>query len=312
VRTPNGIIKILDALLPHRHEKPAVELNGLAKTLGAVDILYKAQRFHGYTDWTARGPIIHLSQARSDGRRRFTLAHECGHLIFDPARSATPDRVPKLVRDVQGKANDLRRQYDVERLCDLFATELLLPHDEMSAISRNCRSLEDLLRVADGYRVSLAMATFRLNAYNSDLAVLRLRRGARGNWVLVDRVALPARVAHLRGLPAESLKELDCLSPGVWNLWLEMEDGRFSLSAYAQVHKRANSMIIGLSRTGLNQSAREADTIADSIRDPLQSGLAGHTTAIDRDRGLSRDTSPNSEIKPLSGLTHLATNLKQP
>jgi hypothetical protein len=80
----------------------------------------------------------------SPERRRFTIAHELGHLIV-------------------GRSSPLgvRQSREVERLCDLFAAELLMPRPVFAeAIGRGAR-LRDLPGLARSFQVSLTSALIR-------------------------------------------------------------------------------------------------------------------------------------------------------
>jgi len=77
-------------------------------------------------------------------RRRFTIAHEIAHLVID--RSAK-----RIVR----------HSSELERLCDVFAAELLMPRPVfVAALARSAR-LRDLPALAKSFQVSLTSAAIR-------------------------------------------------------------------------------------------------------------------------------------------------------
>lgn len=82
----------------------------------------------------------HLGQAR----RRFTIAHELAHALFE----ANPRLAPR----------DNRR---LERACDEVATELLMPAEIFARSLGDRTSFEDLGRLARTFEVSLSAAAIR-------------------------------------------------------------------------------------------------------------------------------------------------------
>lgn len=107
--------------------------------------------------WVDRGEAD-----RSPGRRRFTIAHEIGHLLLHvPAsRQAYYDR-PSDIREIEdeeaGRVPELRRR---EREANLFARELLMPEALVSEEARATGS--NLPALADRFEVSVPAMRLRL------------------------------------------------------------------------------------------------------------------------------------------------------
>jgi len=106
--------------------------------------------------------IVIPSKGQGEERRRFTLAHELGHLACH-------------YRDNR----DLI--LDEERWCDTFASELLMPKTRVAAFARTVTTLADWLKFPQHFKVSrlaaarqlweycsVAMVTRRLNAEPGD------------------------------------------------------------------------------------------------------------------------------------------------
>lgn len=180
------------------------DLNALARLLGARDILYRTRVHHGYTEWTSRGPTIQIAIANTDGRRRATLAHECGHLLLDPLfnppafqrapfsgqvrqRHHTHTMLGPVALAVQRGAPHL----DLEDLCDDVAIELLLPAALMPGLQQRVQSVDDLRQLANERRVSLAMLVIRLNEFGSGHALLHLQRARSGTWLVSTAIGVP-------------------------------------------------------------------------------------------------------------------------
>jgi hypothetical protein len=82
---------------------------------------------------------IHYSAGMAAERERFTLAHELCHAIFASSGSGWP-----------------RRGDELERICELFAAELLMPRWAVDQLwSRERASVEAFRDCADGLGVSL-------------------------------------------------------------------------------------------------------------------------------------------------------------
>lgn len=180
------------------------DVNQLARTLGACDVLYRTTIRHGYTEWTSRGPAIQIALSNTDGRRRSTLAHECGHLVLDPFfgppsfRNALDDSrrrqrllATQVLGDLSGALDEARDGCDLEVLCDRLAVELLLPAEFAPRLVGAVDSLADLRRVATALRVSLAMLVIRLNEFGGRHALLHLERTAGGSWLVSTAIGVP-------------------------------------------------------------------------------------------------------------------------
>lgn len=97
--------------------------------------------------------VIIPSKERGE-RRRFTLAHELGHLAchYNGRRAAIRDE---------------------ERWCDTFASELLMPKTRVAAFARTVTTLADWLKFPQHFKVSRAAAARQLWKYCSVAMVTR-------------------------------------------------------------------------------------------------------------------------------------------
>ena len=95
---------------------------------------------------------ITVNAVHARGRQRFSVAHELGHTFFVPFSPATRYRVP-------GTAHDSGIE---ERLCNLFATCVLMPEDCFSNdLSARPLSPESVISLSDTYDVSVQAAAIR-------------------------------------------------------------------------------------------------------------------------------------------------------
>jgi IrrE N-terminal-like domain len=91
------------------------------------------------------GPKIIYASDLGLPRRRFTIAHELGHLFIE---NVSPPRASA--------------SKELERLCDMFATEILLPRPEFLPTVSGEFHLSALPNVARAFQVSLTTAALRL------------------------------------------------------------------------------------------------------------------------------------------------------
>jgi hypothetical protein len=136
---------------------------------------------------------ILVSQRASVERRRYTIAHELGHL---------------LLADPEGDviARRMRSDDDVERFCDAFAAALLLPRELIRPYRRHTEQLSVLRDIAQQTRTSLAAVAVRLNELAGwSTALLHWRRDA-GCWTYRWGAAVPTPVhRRLRSAPTTSV-----------------------------------------------------------------------------------------------------------
>jgi len=99
---------------------------------------------------------IEINSSHPNGRRRFSHAHEIGHLLIPSYRGS-----PKLREDhITG---EFQRDQEEEFLCDTAAAELVMPRDLFrAAVGEDALGIDCLLRVAEEFQVSLEAAGIRL------------------------------------------------------------------------------------------------------------------------------------------------------
>jgi len=125
-------------------------LDSLAYKLGVSRIIEQKMPFEGGLFRLAHGElVIKLNIDSPFVRKRFTLAHEIGHLFLET--------VPAL-------RSTRRLDAALERTCDLIAAELLMPTAAASDFVRGLGppSPEKLREIASKYRVSLQTAAIRV------------------------------------------------------------------------------------------------------------------------------------------------------
>ena len=91
-----------------------------------------------------KGLVIVYSPYLSLERRRFTIAHEMAHALFE----TSGPRFPRYGREL-------------ERLCDMFATEILMPKEAFLKAVGPEVSLNKVFELADIFQTSLSTTTIR-------------------------------------------------------------------------------------------------------------------------------------------------------
>lgn len=134
------------------HRAPRESLDSLARKLGVSQITEQRLPFEGGLFQLPDGElVIRLNSESSFVRKRFTLAHELGHL---------------LLKTVPAFRSTHRVDAALERACDSIAAELLMPSEDAITFIRGLGqpSPEKLKIIATRYAVSLQMAAIRVHA----------------------------------------------------------------------------------------------------------------------------------------------------
>lgn len=90
------------------------------------------------------GLEIAYSQSDSSTRRRFTVAHEIAHAVFERTGPHCP-----------------RRGQELERICNLIASEILVPQHSLTELAKHPLNLKEISRLAAVYRTSLTSMMVR-------------------------------------------------------------------------------------------------------------------------------------------------------
>jgi hypothetical protein len=116
----------------------------------------------GYVEVHKDGYHAWLGTGTRACRERFTLAHELGHVVI--MRTADRGRPVGLVRYRSGQLVEVHSQDPVEeRLCNVFATEFLMPGDEIRMVLQQGRlGPESVWKIATKFAVSLTAAARRV------------------------------------------------------------------------------------------------------------------------------------------------------
>ena len=142
--------ELCEELLDLGEVEPPIDVELLASLRGIVSIRSSLQGPAGML--VCDGERLHVTVRASDGRerRRFTVLHEAGHTMF-PGFLEAPQYRCKGPKDRE------------EQLCDLAASELLLPRrfliPDLASTGFGMGAVEQL---ADGYKASIESTALRM------------------------------------------------------------------------------------------------------------------------------------------------------
>lgn len=129
-----------------------IDLLSIAKRLNVRSVLEESLPFDGMLRKEKNRLVIKLNSHSPPLRRRFTLAHELGHVLF---ADSEPPTALQRGRTCRGD--------EVERLCDVAASELLMPEDSSRRFFDNHGiSPDSVSNFAGRFAVSLQAAARRV------------------------------------------------------------------------------------------------------------------------------------------------------
>lgn len=105
--------------------------------------------------------VAMLNRAKSFVRGRFTLAHELGHICLEHGKRDfyDPEMARELGEDVQENKKPAKEQE-----ADAFASELLMPTDQLKKYQSELKNLE---KMANLFQVSKQAMSIAINRYYS-------------------------------------------------------------------------------------------------------------------------------------------------
>ena len=125
---------------------PPTDLEALCRRLGIVEVTPEDIPFSGELRPRGSGFAIIYGRHLSRGRRRFTIAHETAHALLE---ASSGPRCPK-----SGK--------ELERICDMWATEVLMPKKVFVGLCSDPCTIADLFVLRQKFDTSLSATVLRL------------------------------------------------------------------------------------------------------------------------------------------------------
>lgn len=135
-------------------------------------------------DEKRRWMLLYNHRIKSEGRIRFTQAHELGHYVL---HRHLRDSFACTEKDVVNLETDERT---LEAQADSFAATLLMPLNDFREQLSGPPTFDDIGACADRYGVSLSAATLRWLKHTDELAVLVVHRDGFMDWAFSSKPAL--------------------------------------------------------------------------------------------------------------------------
>ena len=152
-----SIERIIERLLAGERKRPT-DLQRLMETLGVSELVFDEDLVvPGELRRVADSLTIVLLPSLSEGRRRFTIAHELGHAIFESTGPGCP-----------------RKGRELERLCDKLAATMLMPRSLFVDFIGPTVTLSRLFEAVREFKVSLMSVVrrtcelYRVKAFEID------------------------------------------------------------------------------------------------------------------------------------------------
>ncbi len=214
----------------------ALDVEAFAKTRGLI-VEYRVLHVDALLNVSAGGYVAVVNSSASPARRRFSIAHEIGHLEIA--------RTTKLAVAMEhGLLESEAERTSVERLCDTFAAALLMPRDAWrSRLLEGGLSWGHLNYLARLYGVSFwaaAARVFEIDIWHGAVVVWEWRAGDADEGELwpcraVSNIGLrlgDLRPAALPGRPSDRgapqvAWESKGRSVGKMNLKIDHEEQRY-------------------------------------------------------------------------------------
>ena len=129
--------------------------------------------------------------------RRMTVAHELGHLLWDPAdrlNRLRVDRYDGIEDNPATQAENQKSKDPVEIRTNAFAITFLAPREALRKLSKATKSDQELLaKVMEEYGISATAARYHLwNAAKRDLSNVRLQElpSPSDEWIAAENLTV--------------------------------------------------------------------------------------------------------------------------
>ena len=176
--------------------EPPIDVRRLAELQGVLDI---READLGSTDAQLTqvdgGYLIEVNRYGSPRRKRFSIAHEIAHTFFKP-RVRAFRHTTGTVTITKEKPSDVVE----EILCDIAASELLMPREQFISSSRALPvSIDTVERLSDQFDTSIEATALRYGTVNGEKFQMvvwsRRHSGLTPKWSIGERVVSPSAFA---------------------------------------------------------------------------------------------------------------------
>jgi Zn-dependent peptidase ImmA (M78 family) len=159
---PNAHLNWKSASEAFTHWRQALEGSGIL----VLSLPMGQESARGFSIWDGACPLVAINSAFSSEARIFTLFHECGHLLT---------RTQSLC--VEGANQHFTKSTDkVERWCEQFAADVVLPWNEVETFLREELSISNSDLVVELDVVYTIASTFKVSARAATIILIQHRR----------------------------------------------------------------------------------------------------------------------------------------
>ena len=211
-----------------------VGLLALAREQGITGIQCIPDGLEGLLERHGSSYVIGVNARRPSTRQRFTIAHEIAHqLVNQTLLPDSPGIDARRASFFKSQSSDDHIERRIERLCDIAASELLLPERllQKDHLVGTGPSLDTLREISQSYQVSPQAAGIRLIEGGWWSAVWthwhQAERGTgesriRAEWSAASE-SLRWLVPNNRSLPSDSVLQKAFMSTAVGKVWRGVE-----------------------------------------------------------------------------------------
>lgn len=155
----NELIELFPKLV-----KPPVNLKNI---MSSLSIKFEEKDYEGQLSGAAifngNEMIVTVSSKEPESRKRFTIAHEIGHLLLHADQALNIDIKPvTLNRDLNSSTGESWREVEA----NYFAAALLMPKEDVTSYFQKWSDMDEdarLKKLAQRYEVSMQAISVRLN-----------------------------------------------------------------------------------------------------------------------------------------------------
>jgi len=228
-------------------DRPPVDVSRIARHLGVSDIRSLRILADGQLRNEDGKLILELSDKAPEGRRRFTIAHEIGHLLLADGGSFGCGTIRS-----RGFATNREADPVEERWCDFIAAEVLAPIDwACDFVYGKPPGFETIQAMAKYFEISLSVATRRA----VETGIWKIRQisweqaGSDYRAVAAYPPYAPSTIAFLRlESPADSLVaralRTGRLQSGRERVVMEGESQPYDVDVWCESRGRATMLLI--------------------------------------------------------------------
>jgi hypothetical protein len=161
--TVEDAVRAVVATLPRNLDCRATDLGAIAHYLNVAAVEPRKLLIAGELHRDPDGFRIYYDETAGEGRRRFTIAHELGHALLERSGGHCP-----------------RTGVELEKICDLIATEILLPRASFLRALPSPLAVDSIFSLAQAFKTSLSATAARVSELKF-VSVLRIN-GEQVEW----------------------------------------------------------------------------------------------------------------------------------